>query len=228
MTQTAQTIGSKEGTYQERLLSFVNTEELISRMDEVVEELKNEYEAAVKASSSSEYLLEKERLNSIKSDYQDNYETNQKRILELTEILEELKEKKPDAEKLKKDDEERNKIIQNIVPVETKLSTTFNAFNEKGPREGFELVYTHILYGLISKKNGTSKVPEKEKVLANSYDLLGIIESFKDKLSSDSIDVLGSCLKIKLIHLVNLIRARITQKSLRQSLMNTRLHRTLK
>ena len=44
MTQTAQTIGSKEGTYQERLLSFVNTEELISRMDEVVEELKNEYE----------------------------------------------------------------------------------------------------------------------------------------------------------------------------------------
>ena len=65
---------------------------------------------------------------------------------------------------------------------------------------------------MISKKNGTSK-PEKEKVLANSYDLLGIIESFKDKLSSDSIDVLRKLSEDKVdSSCVNLIRAKDNSK----------------
>jgi hypothetical protein len=188
MTQTAQTIGGEKGTYQERLLSFVNTEELISRMDEVVSELKKEYETAVAASSDAKFILEKDRLNGLKNLLQVDYDNNEAEILKLQTILQDLKDKKPDAEKLKQDSEARKAITDSIVPVEIELSRTFNLFNEN--KDGFELIYSHILYGIISNKNKQSDIPDKEKVLANSFDISGMISAFENKLSDESVKAL--------------------------------------
>ena len=188
MTQTAQTIGGEKGTYQERLLSFVNTEELISRMDEVVSDLKKEFDAAVKASSDAEFVKEKNRLTELKQSFEENYEKNKTEIDELDDILKDLKNRKPNAEKLKKDSDDRKAITDHIVPVETELSRSFNLFNENSG--GFELIYSHILYCLISMKNKQSEIPDKEKVLASSFDINGVINAFKNIISKESINTL--------------------------------------
>ena len=157
-------------------------------MDEVVSDLKKEFDAAVKASSDAEFVKEKNRLTELKQLFEENYEKNKTEIDELDDILKDLKNRKPNAEKLKKDSDDRKAITDNIVPVETELSRSFNLFNENSG--GFELIYSHILYCLISMKNKQSEIPDKEKVLASSFDINGVINAFKNIISKESINTL--------------------------------------
>lgn len=191
MTETAKSLGAEEDSYQERLLSFVNTEELISRMDEVVHSLKSEYNSAVAASTATKFIAEKERLEGLKENLTVKKAENEITIEQLNSTLAELQDNKPDAEKLAAEAEERRKILANVVPVMSAFGSKFQTFNTNFLKGTNLPLYSHLFYGMLLSKNLENELPNKDQVLASAVDLGVVLDLFSDQLSDDSVSKLS-------------------------------------
>lgn len=180
MVETAKTIANPQ-VYQSRLLSFVNMENILDRMNEVVQALNKEMVAAAAASKAPDAVKELQRLTGLIEDLQEKIEVNEDEITTLEAFLKEWQE-------------DESEVLAKIATSEKHATAQSDKINAIGQtaiarakfQSEFEKVFPSSLYGMLVDAGKTDALPSKDTATAKDLRLQTVLDEFGSYLSEDS------------------------------------------
>jgi len=191
MVDTAKSISDPE-QYQPRLLSFVNMEDILQRMDQVVQELTLDMTKAKGASNAPAAVTELNRLTDEVQDLQVKIDGNKEKLDELTEFLTVWTNDKPTIEaKIAKSDEHKKAKDDYINAIQSTAGARAKF------RSDLEDVFCTNLYGMLVDAGRTDALPSKDSTAAEDLKLRAVINEFSSHLSPDSKDKLEKLIDTK-------------------------------
>jgi len=167
--------------YQSRLLSFVNIEDIIQRMDSVVQDLHSDLIKAQGASNAPQAVEELKRLTGLIADLNNQIKENEGKIEDYDAVLSDWSDNESKVNGIINKSEEHKKIDDNYMESVIQVANNRAKFQQE-----LRGIFCSSLYGMLLLAGRTDALPDKDSTSAEHLRLRAVIDEFESHISTES------------------------------------------